>query len=266
VSSGRVWLVGAGPGDPDLITVKGRRLIEQADAVVHDRLVGTGVLGLIPDGVLRIDVGKTGYGEATPQAEIHAVLVRLARDGLDVVRLKGGDPFVFGRGGEEVEALRDAGIPWQVVPGVTAGVAGPALVGIPVTHRGLARGVAFVTATAASDAADGIPDRETDWSALAGVDTLVVYMAGRLAGSVARRLLDAGRSPTTPSALLVDASLPTQEVRVSDLGTLAGGGSRPVLPPSRTTLLVVGEVVALRERLDPTAASASLTPVNEGAS
>jgi uroporphyrin-III C-methyltransferase len=257
VSSGRVWLVGAGPGDPDLLTVKGRRLIEQADVVVHDRLVGPGVLGLIPEGVLRIDVGKTGYGASTPQADIHASLVRLARAGLGVVRLKGGDPFVFGRGAEEADALREAGIPFEVVPGVTAGVAGPALAGIPVTHRGVAQSVAFVTATAAPRASECGPGGEVDWAALAGADTLVVYMAGRLAGSVARRLLDAGRRATTPTALIVDASLPSQRIHRADLATLAAPAGHPTTPPSRATLLVVGEVVALGDRLRPRRAAST---------
>jgi uroporphyrin-III C-methyltransferase len=243
MSLGRVWLVGAGPGDPDLLTVKGRRLLKQADAVVHDRLVGEGVLDLIPEGALRVDVGKTGYGAGTPQAEIVATLIRLARAGLDVVRLKGGDPFVFGRGGEEALALRAAGVPCGVVPGVTAGIAAPAIAGIPVTHRGIARSVAFVTAAASSD---GPPAAEPDWAALAALDTLVIFMAGRTSGSVALRLLAAGRAATTPVALIVDASLPSQDVEVATLEQIA---VRPAVPHAagRATLLVVGDVVRLRD-------------------
>jgi uroporphyrin-III C-methyltransferase len=242
---GRVWLVGAGPGDPDLITVRGRRLLECADVVVHDRLVGPGVLELIPVGTLRIDVGKGGYRPSVSQEEIDAILIRLARAGLSVVRLKGGDPFVFGRGAEEAEALHRAGVPVEVVPGVTAGVAGPALAGIPVTHRGTARSVALVTATVEAESAGGGPA----WDALARLDTLVVYMAGRTARSVAGRLVEAGRPPTTPVALVLDASLPDQEVRVSDLGTMAAEGAGPT--DGRPALLVIGEVVALRDRLLP---------------
>jgi uroporphyrin-III C-methyltransferase len=246
MSMGRVWLVGAGPGDPDLLTVKGRRLLKQADAVVHDRLVGEGVLDLIPEGALRVDVGKTGFGPGTPQADIVAMLIRLARAGLDVVRLKGGDPFVFGRGGEEAMALRAAGVPCGVVPGVTAGVAAPAIAGIPVTHRGLARSVAFVTATASLG---GSSASEPDWAATAAMDTIVVFMAGRLARSVAVRLLAAGRAGTTPVALIMDASLPSQEVEVTTLEQLA---ARPAAPATagRATLLVVGDVVSLREAID----------------
>jgi uroporphyrin-III C-methyltransferase len=263
MSLGRVWLVGAGPGDPELITVRGRRLLEAADAVVHDRLVGPGLLDLIPPGVLRVDVGKAGYGPGTAQEDIHAILIRLARQGLAVVRLKGGDPFVFGRGGEEMEALREAGIPVEIVPGVTAGIAGPGLAGIPVTQRGTARSVALVTAASAGDG-----QAEPDWASLAAIDTLVVYMAGRAGASVARRLIDAGRSPTTPAAVIRDASLPDADVRVTDLASVAGSadpwdaarGGR-----ATPTLLVVGEVVRLRPGLaDPVARRATDGRPDEG--
>jgi uroporphyrinogen III methyltransferase/synthase len=241
--TGRVHLVGAGPGDPELITVRGRRLLEAADAVVHDRLVGPGLLELIPAGALRIDVGKAGYRHAVAQPEINATLIRLARAGLEVVRLKGGDPFVFGRGGEEAEALRAGGIPFDVVPGITAGIAGPAAAGIPVTQRGVARSVAFVTGH--EDTSSGGPP--IDWSSLARIDTLVVYMAGRTAAVVARSLLAAGRAPETPAGLVLDASLPSQEVRLTELGSLAADGIGPT--DGRAALLVIGEVVALAPRL-----------------
>ena len=245
--TGSVHLVGAGPGDPELITVRGRRLIEQADAVVHDRLVGTELLELIPADTLRIDVGKAGYRHTVAQPEINATLIRLARAGLDVVRLKGGDPFVFGRGGEEAEALRAAGIPFDVVPGITAGTAGPAYAGIPVTHRGIARSVAFVTGH--EDTSFGGPP--IDWSSLASIDTLVVYMAGRTAAIVAVALLAAGRSPNTPTAFVFDASLPSQEVRHADLRSLAAAGAGPA--DGRAALLVIGEVVTLALRSAPIA-------------
>jgi uroporphyrinogen III methyltransferase/synthase len=241
--TGRVHLVGAGPGDPDLITVRGRRLLEAADAVVYDRLIGRGLLELMPAGALRIDVGKAGYRHAIAQPEINVTLIRLARAGLDVVRLKGGDPFVFGRGGEEAEALRAARVPFDVVPGVTAGVAGPACAGIPVTHRGVARSVAFVTGH--EDTAAGGPP--IDWTSLARIDTLIVYMAGRTAAVVARSLLAAGRPQETPAALVLDASRPTQEVRLTALGSLAADGIGPT--DGRAALLVIGEVVALAPRL-----------------
>jgi uroporphyrinogen III methyltransferase/synthase len=236
---GTVHLVGAGPGDPELITVKGRRLLAAAEAVVHDRLIGTALLELIPPDALRIDVGKTGYRHAIRQPEINAILVRLARRGLDVVRLKGGDPFVFGRGGEEAKALRAAGIPFEVVPGITAGIAGPALAGIPITHRGLARSVAFVTGH--EDRAGGGPI--VDWDALARIDTVVVFMGGRTAPAVARRLLANGRQADTPAAVVIEASLDGEEVRFTDLGTLADDG--PGELGDRPALLVIGDVVRL---------------------
>ncbi len=241
--TGRVRLVGAGPGAPDLITVRGRRLLETADAVVHDRLVGRGLLELIPAGTLRVDVGKAGYGHAVSQPEINATLIRLARAGLDVVRLKGGDPFVFGRGGEEAAALREAGIPFEIVPGVTAGVAGPAFAGIPVTQRGVARSVAFVTGH--EDTTSGGPP--IDWSSLARIDTVVVYMASRTAATVARALVAAGRAPETPAALVVEASLPSQEVHLTDLAGLVRDAAGP--SDGRVALLVVGDVVGLAPRL-----------------
>ena len=250
--AGRVWLVGAGPGDPDLVTVRGRRLVETADAIVHDRLVAPELVAAARPDALRIDVGKMGHRPSTGQPEIERLLVRLARAGLDVVRLKGGDPFVFGRGGEEVEALRAAGIEVEVVPGVTAGLAGPAAAWIPVTHRGVARSVAFVTGHVAAAEAGRVTTGR-DWSALAGVDTLVVYMAARAAAGIARSLVAAGRSPATPVAVVVDATLPGERVTRTDLGRLARADAAEVAPPGRPTLLVIGDVVRLAERLAPPA-------------
>jgi uroporphyrin-III C-methyltransferase len=239
---GRVWLVGAGPGDPELITVRGLRLLESADVVLHDRLISPVLLDLIPAGTLRVPVGKTGHGPSTAQADISALLVRWARAGFDVVRLKGGDPFVFGRGGEEALALREAEIQFEVVPGVTAGVAGPAFAGIPVTHRSVARSVVFVTAHAAG--ADGVA---IDWEAIARLDTVVLFMAGSEAATVADRLRSAGRDGSTGAALIVDASLPSQVVWTGDLATLIA--APPEVPWQRPCLLVVGDVVSLAAEL-----------------
>ena len=241
--SGIVHIVGAGPGDPELLTIKGRRLLESADVIVHDRLISAELLDLIPPGPLRICVGKAGGGPSTPQAEITELLIRLGRAGHTVVRLKGGDPFVFGRGGEEALALRAAGIPFEIVPGVSSGMAGPAYAGIPVTHRGLARSVAFVTGNE-DPSADRPP---IDWAALAGIDTLVVFMAGRTARRTATALLRAGRAATSKAAVIVDASLPTQEVRSTDLGSLARHGAGRTY--GRPVLLVVGPVVELAAEL-----------------
>jgi uroporphyrin-III C-methyltransferase len=241
--SGMVYLVGAGPGDPELLTIQGRRLLATADVVVHDRLIAPELLDVIESGALRISVGKAAGGPSTPQSEITKLLVRLGRAGRTVVRLKGGDPFIFGRGGEEALALRAAGVPFEIVPGVTAGIAGPAYAGIPVTHRGLARTVAFVTGHE-DMTVDG---PVIDWPALARVDTLVVFMAGRTAAAVASQLLAAGRAANTPVAIVTDASLPDQDVQATDLATLAEHGAGDLA--GRPALLVVGPVVALGAQL-----------------
>jgi uroporphyrin-III C-methyltransferase len=242
-ATGRVWLAGAGPGDPDLLTVAARRLLDTADVVVHDRLVGTAILTTIPPRTLRFDVGKMGYGYATDQGQIVDLLVRLARRGRTVVRLKGGDPFVFGRGGEEVLALRAAGIDVRVVPGITAGLAGPALAGIPVTHRGVARSVAFVTGH--GEAGGDSPD----WLGVARADTVVAYMAGRTASAVGRALRAAGRPVGAPVAVIADASLPSQHVQILDLATLEASGVE--VPAGAPVLIVVGDVVRLADVVSP---------------
>jgi uroporphyrin-III C-methyltransferase len=246
--SGIVHLVGAGPGDPELLTVRARRLLDAANAVVHDRLISPALLATIAPGVRRYAVGKEGGGPSTPQSEIADLLIRLARSGLDVVRLKGGDPFVFGRGGEEAIAMIAAGVPFDVVPGVTAGVAGPAAAGIPVTHRGIARSVVFVageTATTIDTPTTGAPP--IDWAAVAAIDTAVIFMAGRSAASVAGRLIGAGRAATTPVAVIVDATLSGQAVLRLDLGMLRREGVGRV--GRRPTMLVVGDVVGLGAEL-----------------
>ena len=236
--SGIVHLVGAGPGDPELLTLRARRLLDVADVVVHDRLIASALLETIPPGVRLVAVGKAGGGISTPQEEIHELLIRLARDGANVVRLKGGDPFVFGRGGEEALALRAAGIEFEIVPGVSAGFAGPAAAAIPVTHRGVARSVAFVT----GETDPGAGGRPVDWAAIAAIDTVVVFMAGRSAATVADRLIVAGRDPSTPAAVLVDATLPGQTVLWLDLETLRRRGAGRTRRP---TMLVVGDVVGI---------------------
>lgn len=240
--SGVVHLVGAGPGDPELLTVRARRLLDSADAVVHDRLIAPSLLATIPPGVRRYAVGKEGGGPSASQADIADLLIRLARSGADVVRLKGGDPFVFGRGGEEAIALLAARVPFDVVPGVSAGIAGPAAAGIPVTHRGVARSVVFVTAETDPTAAGAV-----DWTAVAGIDSVVIFMAGRSAARVAAQLIDAGRDERTPVAVIVDATLPAQAVLRLDLRMLSRNGIGRV--GGRPTMLVVGDVVGLGAEL-----------------
>lgn len=240
--TGKVCLVGAGPGDPRLITVLGLDCLRQADVVVYDRLVSPLLLDEAPAHAERIFVGKAPGAHACPQEEINGLLVHHARAGRTVVRLKGGDPFVFGRGSEEALACAEAGVPWEVVPGVTSAVAVPALAGIPVTHRELAGGFAVVT----GHCAEG--DRQ-DWAALARVETLVILMGLSRLPEIAAALLFNGRGADTPAAAIAAGSLPGERVVVGTLGTIAGDVARAGLRAPAT--IVVGEVVRVRERLFP---------------
>ena len=227
-----VALVGAGPGDPDLLTLKAARLLATAEVVVHDALVGEGVLDLIPASAERIDVGKRP-GRATPQEMISTLLVELGRQGKQVVRLKGGDPFVFGRGGEEAEALAAAGIPFEVVPGITSSVAAPAAAGIPVTHRGVS--AAFTVVTGHRRA--GEPDVE--WRSLAKVGgTIVVLMGVSQRATIAAELIAGGLAATTPVAVVESA---TTEAQVVGRWTLADLGDADVHSPA---VIVIGAVAA----------------------
>ena len=242
-NKGTVYLVGAGPGDPDLLTVKALRLLGEADVVVYDRLVSSAVLELVPPGTMRIFAGKIARGHHVPQEEINARLVALARRGRAVVRLKGGDPFIFGRGGEEALHLAERGIPFEVVPGITAAVGCAAAAGIPLTHRGLATGVYIVT----GHWRDGLRP-EPDWPALADPDTtLVIYMGRTNAETVATQLIGAGRPAATPVAVVYSGTLPEQRVVTTRLDDL----SRSIADDSRSepTLIVVGRVVGLARLL-----------------
>jgi uroporphyrin-III C-methyltransferase len=230
-----VHLVGAGPGDPELLTLKAVRLLGMADVVVHDRLAAP-VLALVPETVTRIDVGKgggPGAGSGHTQEAINRILVELGRLGLEVVRLKGGDPFVFGRGAEEVLALAEAGVPWTVVPGVSSAVGVPTAAGVPLTHRGVAASFTVVSATLAEG-------RHPDWEALARVGgTLVVLMgAGRRAG-IATALLDAGMASATAVVAVSHGTL-AEEVRVRT--TLGQLGTAAVEAPAT---LVIGDAAAV---------------------
>jgi uroporphyrinogen III methyltransferase/synthase len=236
-----VYLVGAGPGDPGLLTVRAQQLLESADVVLHDRLVPPGILdGLAAELVY---VGKQGGGPQMPQSEINRLLVEHGSTARRVVRLKGGDPFVFGRGGEEALVLRQAGIPFEVVPGVTAGVAAPAYAGIPVTHRDAASGVAFVTGHTKEGDEDGL-----DWAGLAGFPgTLVFYMGVRALPVIAARLVEHGRPATEPVAIVERGTLPGQR---TVLATLADAAERAAAENIRApAITLVGEVAGLREEL-----------------
>jgi uroporphyrinogen III methyltransferase / synthase len=237
-----IYLVGSGPGDPGLFTVKGVRCMEEADTVVYDRLAPEALLGYTRSEAERIYVGKKPGNPTMSQEEINALLVELGRAGKTVVRLKGGDPYIFGRGGEEALALKRAGLPFEVVPGVTSGVAAPAYAGIPVTHRNVSTSVAFVTGH--EDPTKGRSD--VDWQKLAdGVDTLVLYMGvGRLE-EISAELIAAGRSPETPVACVRWGTVPEQQTVTGTLEDIAGRVAEAGLKPPAIT--VVGDVVALRE-------------------
>ena len=237
---GTVYLVGAGPGDPTLITVRGLALLRQAEVVVHDRLVHPALLREAPFTAERIYVGKAPGRQGLPQEAINALLVAKAQQGCVVVRLKGGDPFVFGRGGEEGRVLFEAGVPFEVVPGVTSAVSVPAYAGIPVTYRDVARTFTIVTGHPCD------PLFELDWAALARAETLVILMGlGRLP-HIARRLVENGRAPETPVAV-IRCGTTAEQVVVT--GTLADIEDRVkgLRPPA---VIVVGEVVHLRRVLD----------------
>ena len=239
-----MYLVGAGPVDPGLLTARALELIATADVVLYDRLIPASALtGARADAEL-IYVGKEGGGPSMPQGQIDQALLDHARAGRTVVRLKGGDPFVFGRGGEEAEALRGAGIAVEIVPGVTAGVAAPAYAGIPVTHREAASAVAFITGH--EDPAK--PESSLDWSALASFPgTLVVYMGVRQLGAIAERLLASGRASDEPAAVIERGTLSDQRVVTGTLETIAArAAAEAVRAPA---IAVLGSVVALRERL-----------------
>jgi uroporphyrinogen III methyltransferase / synthase len=243
---GRVYLVGAGPGDPGLLTARALELIASADVILYDRLIPIAAL----DGA-RVDaevlfVGKEGGGPSVPQEETEALMLARAQAGLSVLRLKGGDPFVFGRGGEEALALREAGIPFEIVPGVSAGVAAAAYAGIPVTHRGLATAVALVTG---HTRADGSDDSSLDWRSLAAFPgTLVFYMGVRQLPQIAQSLIAAGRPACEPVAIVERGTLPDQRTVTGTLHNIAEVASREdVRAPSIT---VVGSVAGLAEQLE----------------
>lgn len=240
MQSGFVTLAGAGPGDPGLLTVAAMRALQAADVVVYDALLSKQLLDSCRPGAERIDAGKRAGAHSMTQDAINALLVAKAREGKRVVRLKGGDPFVFGRGGEEAFALRDAGVPFAVIPGVTSAVAVPAYAGIPVTHRGLAR--AFTVISGAESNADA-----HDWPALARTETLVVLMGAAALGDLCARLIAAGRNPDTPAAAIANGSLPSQQAVFATLASLPGAVEAARL---RTPLLsVIGEVAALGGQL-----------------
>jgi uroporphyrin-III C-methyltransferase/precorrin-2 dehydrogenase/sirohydrochlorin ferrochelatase len=260
IPPGRVTLIGAGPGDPELLTVRALRRLAQADIVFIDRLVGDDIAAMIPKGARRVYVGKSKGEHSVPQRDIEARLIAAARAGLETVRLKGGDPFIFGRGGEEVEALRAAGLTVEVIPGVSSALAAAASAQIPLTHRRLARSVTFVTGHAAIG---GEPD--LDWQALARPgQSVVIFMGLGHADLIARRLVAAGARPDLPAAIVQNASRPDERslfVALSELGDrIADAGM------AGPALIIIGEAAGLappRRALEGQAEAPSLASLWE---
>jgi uroporphyrin-III C-methyltransferase len=241
--TGTVYLVGSGPGDPELLTLKAKRLIEEADVVLHDKLPGPEILDSIPEGK-REDVGKRAGGEWTPQEYTNRRLVELAEAGETVVRLKGGDPFVFGRGGEEAEHLAANGVPFEYVPGITSAVAGAGVAGIPVTHRDHTSSVSVVTGHEDPTKAESA----IDWQALAASGgTLVVLMGVGKLPMYTDELREAGMSASTPVALIERATWPGQQVATGTLETIVDARDEAGIEPPAIT--VIGDVAATRERV-----------------
>ena len=239
---GHVYLVGTGPGDPDLLTVKALRIMGACDVVLHDNLVTPGIMDLVRPEARRIYVGKRRADHAMRQEDIGALLVTLARQGLRVLRLKAGDPFVFGRGGEEIEKLAREGVAFDVVPGITAALGVAAYAGIPLTHRDYAQSCVFAT----GNRSDGSLD--LDWDGLARPrQTIVIYMGFQNLPEICARLVEHGLAACTPAAIVQQGATPNQRVVTGDLGSLPALAAAAGLHPP--TLIIVGDVVRLRERL-----------------
>jgi uroporphyrin-III C-methyltransferase len=242
---GSVWLVGAGPGDPGLLSVLALHALDHADIVVYDALVDPRILGLAPPRATLDYAGKRGGRPSPSQPDISARLIRLAQEGRRVLRLKGGDPCVFGRGGEEALALAGAGIPFRIVPGITAGIGGLAYAGIPVTHRDINSAVTFVT----GHSSDGAVPDGVDWEAIArGSPVIVLYMGLRHIAAIAARLIAAGRTPNEPVAIVSKATTPAQRVVVTSLAEAAATAAAAGI--EGPTIIAIGEVVRLRVALD----------------
>jgi len=258
-AAGKVWLVGAGPGDPELLTIKAHRVLQGADVLVYDRLIPQAILDLAPASARRLYVGKRKSHHSVPQADLNDLLAALASEGLNVVRLKGGDPFMFGRGGEEMLACRAAGVAYEVVPGVSAALAASASAGAPLTHRGLAQAVTFVTGHAAPDqAGGGFGEPDLDWPSLARANhTVVVYMGLSTAEIISARLIAAGRAPTTPVLVVENASQPCERRVVTTLASLPQAAKAFDAP----SILMIGETAALADLSDLSATSPVSIPV-----
>lgn len=241
---GKVYLVGAGPGDPDLITVKGLKCLQQADVILYDRLVNSELLNHAKKDAQLIYCGKLPYYHTMKQETINHFLIKYAKNGYKVVRLKGGDPFVFGRGGEEAEECVKHGVPFEVVPGITSGIAASAYAGIPVTHRNLSRSFAFITGHQAGDVG-----ADHQWSHLAkAVDTICVYMGVAQLPNIVTHLIQNGKSPQTPIALVHWGTLTEQRIVAGTLETILRLVKETNI--SNPSMIVIGEVVRLHQKLN----------------
>jgi uroporphyrin-III C-methyltransferase len=241
---GQVWLVGAGPGDPGLLTLYALAGLAQADVVVHDALVSAPILGLAAPNALRVFAGKRGGRASVDQADIIGKLLEFAHQGLRVLRLKGGDPYMFGRGGEEVIALAERRVPFRVIPGITAGLGAMAAAFIPATFRGVNQAILFATGHCVGDPANS----RLDWAAVAKLgQPIVLYMAVTRLAAIQRELLAGGMSPDMPAAIVHSATMQEQKVFVTTLQELDGGRSASVLIPP--AIVIIGQIVAMRSRL-----------------
>ncbi len=243
MASGRVYLVGAGPGDPQLLTIKAVKVLKEADVVIYDRLVGEEILCLAPESAEMIYVGKRTGKHEVPQDKITELIIKKAQGGGKIVRLKGGDPFIFGRGGEEAEALVEKGIEFEVVPGVSSAVVAPAYAGIPLTHRDYAASVAIVTGHRAGDA-----EKPIDWVKIANaVDTLVILMGVESLDGIVGKLLKGGISADKPVAMVESGTYPKQRTLIATLGTIIKEAeAKQIKPPA---VIVIGEVATLGRKL-----------------
>jgi len=243
MASGKVYLVGAGPGDPQLLTIKAVRVLKEADVVIYDRLVGEEILCLAPESAEMIYVGKQTGKHEVPQNKITELIIEKAQSGGKIVRLKGGDPFIFGRGGEEAEVLIEKGIKFEVVPGVSSAVVAPAYAGIPLTHRDYAASVAIITGHRAGDA-----EKPIDWVKIANaVDTMVILMGVESLNGIVDKLLKGGVSAGKPVAIVESGTYPKQRTLIATLGTITKKAeAEKIKPPA---VIVIGEVANLGRKL-----------------
>ena len=243
MAHGKVYLVGAGPGDPKLLTVKAAELLKEADVVFYDRLVGEEILKLAPERAEKIYVGKRTGKHEVPQDKITELIIEKAQSGGKIVRLKGGDPFVFGRGGEEAEALVEKGIEFEVVPGISSSVAAPMYAGIPLTHREYAASVAIITGHRAGDA-----EKPINWAKIAeSVDTMVILMGIESLDRIANKMLEGGVSPNKPVAIIESGTYPQQRTLIDSLGNIVKEAEKKQIKPP--AVIVIGEVANLGRKL-----------------